>query len=114
MKTVKAILSADAEVTLIRLSTKAENSKREVTLVRGFHKKVEMIKSNIHYGDKVEHRLWPIEYTVKYNVNNIFRVELPGFWRLTYTLKNGLSENEIVVLILDIMDHKTYNKKFGY
>ena len=114
MKIVKVILSTDAEVVLDQLVANARSSKREGVLVRGFHKKVEITKSNIHYGDKVERRLWPIEYVIKYSINNLFRLELPGFWRLTYTLKNGLSENEIVILILDIMDHKTYDKKFGY
>jgi len=41
-------------------------------------------------------------------------VELPDFWRMLYTLTPGENRNEIVAFILDIIDHKTYNNKFGY
>jgi len=41
-------------------------------------------------------------------------VELPNFWRMLYTLTAGSSGVEIVVLVLDIIDHKKYDKKFGY
>ena len=43
-----------------------------------------------------------------------FRVELPGFWRMLYTLTDGESEIEIIAFVLDIIDHKKYNKKFRY
>jgi hypothetical protein len=114
MKIVNAILAPEAEVIFNQLEARAKSSKMEAVLVRGFHKKLALVKYNIQYGDKVERKLWPKEYVEKYTINNLFRVELPGFWRFTYTLKSGLSENEIVVLILDILDHDAYNKKFGY
>jgi len=47
-------------------------------------------------------------------VANLFRVELPKFWRMLYTLTNGNSEIEIIAFILDVIDHKEYGKKFGY
>ncbi len=47
-------------------------------------------------------------------VTNLFRIELPLFWRMLYTLVNGDNEMEIVAFILDIIDHDIYNKKFGY
>jgi len=50
----------------------------------------------------------------KYGVKNLFRVELPHYWRMLYTLTNGESEIEIIAFVLDIIDHKEYNKKFRY
>jgi hypothetical protein len=41
-------------------------------------------------------------------------VELPGFWRMLYTLTNGEREVEIIAFVLDVIDHKAYDKKFGY
>ncbi len=46
-------------------------------------------------------------------VTNLFRVELPNFWRMLYTL-TAEGDVEIIAFILDIIDHKTYDKKFGY
>jgi len=33
---------------------------------------------------------------------------------MLYTLTEGESTIEIVAFILDVIDHKNYNKKFGY
>jgi hypothetical protein len=33
---------------------------------------------------------------------------------MLYTLTAGNSGIEIIILILDIIDHKKYDKKFGY
>jgi len=55
-----------------------------------------------------------MEYVEKYGITNLFRVELPNFWRMLYTLTNSESEIEIIAFVLDIIDHKKYNKKFGY
>jgi hypothetical protein len=33
---------------------------------------------------------------------------------MLYTLRDGETEIEIIAFILDIIDHKDYNKKFGY
>ncbi len=114
MKAVKVVLSPDADETLKLLDTFAKKRKQERTLVTGFYKKIEMVKYDIYYGDAIEKNRIPFEYKIKYNADNLFRVEIPGFWRFTYTLKNGQTDDEIVVLILDIMDHELYNKKLGY
>ena len=54
------------------------------------------------------------EYKTKYAATNLFRVELPSFWRMLYTLTDGESQIEIIAFILEVIDHKEYNKKFGY
>jgi hypothetical protein len=33
---------------------------------------------------------------------------------MLYTLKEGETKIEIIAFVLDIIDHKLYNKKFGY
>lgn len=58
--------------------------------------------------------LIPAEYKAKYGTTNLFRVERPQFWRLLYTLTNADTPDEIVALVVDIIDHETYDKKFGY
>jgi len=37
---------------------------------------------------------------------------LSNFWRMIYTVKGN--DIEIISFILDIVDHNTYNKIFGY
>jgi len=57
-------------------------------------------------------RWWAI--SIDYGITNLFRVELPQFWRMLYTLTNDESEIEIIAFVLDVMDHKQYDRKFGY
>ncbi|MFH1664357.1 MAG: hypothetical protein ABH986_06175 [archaeon] len=44
----------------------------------------------------------------------LFRVELPSYWRMLYSLTDGETKIEIIAFVLDLIDHPTYNKKFGY
>ena len=83
-------------------------------ILRAVNQKVELIKINPHFGDPIAKNLIPEEYQHKYSVKNLFRVELPVFWRMLYTLTDGESEVEIIAFVLDIINHERYNKKFGY
>ncbi|MDG6218827.1 MAG: hypothetical protein QCI00_05255 [Candidatus Thermoplasmatota archaeon] len=58
--------------------------------------------------------LIPQEYKDKYGITNLFRVELPDYWRRLYTLTDGESKIEIIAFVLDIIDHELYDKKFSY
>ncbi|MCJ7696961.1 MAG: hypothetical protein MUO73_01340 [Thermoplasmata archaeon] len=69
---------------------------------------------NYHYGDPIAKDLIPQEYKEKYDVKNLFRVELPNYWRMLYTLTDDETKIEIIAFVLDFVDHPTYNKKFGY
>jgi predicted phosphoadenosine phosphosulfate sulfurtransferase len=114
MKSVKIILSPEAEEVYKFLITESQNSKTETSILNAFKKKIELVKLNPHYGDPIAKRLIPKEYSEKYDVTNLFRVELPSYWRMLYTLTNNDSEVNIIGFVLDIIDHKEYNKKFGY
>jgi len=120
LKTVRIILSPEAEEIYTYLNQESarshENEKRiaEARIFDAFNKKIELIKVNFHYGQPIGKSKIPESYRVKYGITNLFWVELPHFWRFLYTLKEGESEIEIIAFVLDIMDHKEYNKKMSY
>jgi hypothetical protein len=114
MKKVRVILSPEAEEVYNYLNREASSSKIENTILNAFNKKKELIKANPHYGDPVAKKLIPEEYREKYGITNLFRVELPNYWRMLYTLTNNETQIEIIAFILDIIDHKDYDTKFGY
>jgi len=113
-KEIKIILSNDAKEVYQYLNKKAENSKIEKSILNAIKQKALLIKQNPQYGDPVSKKLIPKEYINKYQITNLFRVELPNFWRMLYTLTEGDSKIEIIAFVLDITTHKKYNKKFGY
>ncbi len=110
MKNVKVILSPEAEEVYKYLNQQSPNSKVEKSILNAFNKKVELIKFNVHYGDSIKKDQIPEKYKTKYDVNNLFRVELPNFWRMYYTLTDDENQVEIIAFVLDILDHKKYDK----
>ncbi len=114
MKKVRVIFSPEAEEVYKYLNKQATFSKTENMILNAVNKKIEIIKLNIHYGNPLAKKLIPEEYKIKYGITNLFRVELPNFWRMLYTLTNGETEIEIIAFVLDLLNHKEYNKIFGY
>lgn len=80
----------------------------EMQLLRSIKQKIEFIKANPFYGDNIEKKKIPKSY----NVQNLWRVELTGYWRLLYTIKGD--QIEIICFILEIIDHEKYDKIFRY
>tara|TARA_Y100000310_G_scaffold338067_1_gene426744 strand:+ start:672 stop:1016 length:345 start_codon:yes stop_codon:yes gene_type:complete len=104
--------SDDAKEVFMDLYSKSDKSKQAKMLLKAVEYKIEIIKNQPNYGDNIPKRLIPKEYQVKHNIKSLFRVELPCFWRMLYTVKK--EEIEIVAFVVDILDHKKYNRKFGY
>jgi len=113
MKPVRIIFSSEAEEVYKKLNEEAETSKQSRMILKAINHKKELIQANTHYGDPIAKNLIPEEYKIKFGANNLFRVELPAFWRMIYTLTNN-DEVEIIAFILGVMDHPTYDKLFGY
>jgi hypothetical protein len=84
-----------------------QNSENQ-QLFKSIKQKIELIKANPQYGESVPKRLVP----KKFAVDNLWVVDLTGFWRMLYALKG--SQIEIICFILEIFKHKKYDWLFGY
>lgn len=82
------------------------------TLLNSIKQKIEFLKENPEYGTHIQKDRIPKEYILKYDVNNLWKVNLAGAWRIIYTIRG--SEVDIIALILDILGHGDYDNKFGY
>lgn len=82
------------------------------SILRSINRVKGLLKFNPFAGEQVKKSQIPKEYIKKYDITNLWRIELSNFWRLTYTIKSD--EVEIINFVLDIVDHKSYNKIFGY
>ena len=51
-------------------------------------------------------------YVVKYGVTNLWKLNLDRYWRMIYTIVGD--EVRLVSVIIEVLDHKKYNRKFGY
>ena len=48
----------------------------------------------------------------RYGTDRLWRLDLVGYWRIIYTIVGD--EVKIVTFILEFVDHKKYDKVFGY
>jgi Txe/YoeB family toxin of Txe-Axe toxin-antitoxin module len=87
-----------------------KSSDKEV--YEAINKAIDALKENPKCGISVPKDLIPAVYTKKYDVDNLWKYNLPRSWRLIYTLK--ADEIAILAIILEWMDHKNYNRRFGY
>ena len=72
----------------------------------------EDIENNAFCGIQVPKKLIPKEYVKKYNVRNLWKYNLPDAWRLIYSIEG---KNLMVFsIILEWMNHKEYERRFGY
>ncbi|MFQ5406175.1 MAG: hypothetical protein ACE5DI_03410 [Candidatus Micrarchaeia archaeon] len=54
----------------------------------------------------------PKECIAKYGVTNLWKLNLDSYWRLIYTLEGDAVK--LFLIVLDVLNHKKYNRKFGY
>jgi len=81
-------------------------------ILRSIQRVVEWLKSNPFYGEQVEKSKFPLTYKKDYDITNLWRVDIAAHWRLVYTVRSD--EVEIICFVLNIHDHKKYDKVFGY
>lgn len=48
----------------------------------------------------------------RYGTDRLWKIDLVGYWRLIYTIIGD--EVKIIAFVLEFMDHKEYDKLFGY
>ena len=71
------------------------------------------IQLNAFSGIQIPKKLFPKEYTQKYQIKNLWKYDLPDGWRLIYTITTP-SKIEVLSIILEWFDHKNYARRFNY
>lgn len=75
---------------------------------------IKLLKNDSIIGQHMVRQQIPKYYVKRHNVQILYRVELPQHWRLIYTLLTIHEGDKPSVLLLELMDHDQYNKRFGY
>lgn len=108
-KEVRVFLKGRAKDEFVEL--KKRNDKEALALVKSVERIIDILKQNPQFGDPIAKELIPDSFRQE-GISNLYRVELSNFWRMLYTLEGN--KIEIFAFILNIVDHPTYNKIFGY
>lgn len=126
-KHVSVKLLGEAKEEYLKLQEKVRQEKEKgitgsfhQTLLKSINSKIALLKANYDYGIQIPKKLLPRKYVREYEVTNLWKVDLSGYWRMIYTLKQPqreYAEVEIISIwldIIDIVDHGKYDKIFGY
>ena len=73
---------------------------------------IDDLEKDAFCGIQVPKRLIPKEYIKKYEIDNLWKYNMPNAWRLLYSVgKDGII---VVSIIIEWMDHKEYERRFKY
>lgn len=92
---------------------KLKDSKTEDTkLYEWINRALNDLEENAFCGIQIQKRLIPKIYIEKYEIDNLWKYDLPKGWRLIYSVANN--EVSVLSIILEWMDHKDYERRFNY
>ena len=106
---MKRKISIDGSPTFMKFFRSLDEESRQY---KEINDNLDLLKLDPVIGDRIRKELWPKSYIKKYGIHTLFRMELNGGWRLIYTISGN--KKNIMCTILEIFDHKEYEKKFNY
>jgi hypothetical protein len=108
-KEVKVFLKGQAKEAYLELKKKEDQESKAI--LKSFERIKDILKDNPQHGDPIRKEIIPSNFK-KEGITNLYRAELSNYWRIIYTLTGN--EVEVLVFVLNIVDHPEYNKIFGY
>ncbi len=102
-----------AEEKIKKSLEKLKDSKTEDRkLYEWINRALDDLEENCFYGIQIPKKLIPRVYVEKYGIDNLWKYDLPRGWRLIYSVADG--DVCVLSIILEWMDHKDYERRFGY
>lgn len=87
--------------------------KKDPTLFKHINAALDTIEEDAYCATAIPKKLIPKTWKA---FSNLWKYDLPGAWRLFYSVAPPEEHGEVTVLaiILDWLDHKDYERKFKY
>ena len=102
-------VSKELEETFEKLQKGTTEKKQLYKLI---NRAISDLKKNPMCGIKIPKKLWPKGYIKKYQIDNLWKYDLPNAWRLIYTI--AADEIRVLGIILEWLPHKKYEQRFRY
>ncbi len=105
------VVFADEKVK--RAFEKLEGSKTEdEKLLKWLNRAFDDLQDDAFCGIQVPKKQIPQEYLKSYEIDNLWKYNLPNAWRLMYSVARD--EVIIISIVLEWLPHKEYERRFGY
>lgn len=86
--------------------------KTNQTILKSFEKTLFALEEDPFKGDLIPRKNFSEKVNYFYGTDKLFRIPLTNHWRLIYTVIGN--KKGVIVLILELFNHKSYNRRFGY
>lgn len=98
---------------LKELYEKLKESKTEEQQLYGWiSRAIDDLEKDAFSGIQVPKSLIPKVYIEKYQIDNLWKYDLPQGWRLLYSVaREGII---VISIVIEWLDHKNYERRFGY
>jgi len=81
-------------------------------LLKAIDREKDNLKINPQHGIHITRKNISKSVVERYGTDRLWKINLPDYWRMIYTITGN--DVKIISFVLDFMDHKKYNKVFGY
>ena len=99
-KNIRVRFSTEAFKIYKKIKEKSLDSKRQESLLKAINKYIMIIKKNIYFGIPISKDKISLRYKTELGINNLFRIKLPFYWNMFYTVKDGDPRVLIVGFVL--------------
>lgn len=106
------VVFADKKIHAAYLKLKSSNRYEERELAGQMDEALDALKVDPFCGIEIPKKLIPVDYIRRYEVDNLWKLDLRNGWRLVYT--NVSQEVCVLSVVLEWFDHHNYEKRFGY
>ena len=89
-----------------------DSKSEDKLLYKWINRALDDLEENAFCGIRIQKKLIPKVYIKKYNIDNLWKYDLPKGWRLIYFVANG--QISILSIVLEWMSHKDYERRFKY
>lgn len=90
----------------------SESKTEDRKLYKWLNRAFDDIARDAFSGTQVPKRLIPRKYIEEYEIDNLWKYNLPNAWRLLYSVARD--EVVIISVILEWLPHKEYERRFNY
>jgi len=109
----EVLLSREFSRDFLKVKGKAGEGDGEAKhLLKIIEKGIAKLRKDKEVGKRVRKGLIPAYYSSKYDVTNLWKLNLDSFWRMTYTIIG--TDVKLMTIVLEVLDHKKYDRRFGY
>lgn len=81
-------------------------------LLKAIDREKNNLKINPQHGLHIPRKNISKAVASRYGTDRLWKIDLVGYWRLIYTITGD--DVKIIAFVLEFMNHKEYDKIFGY